>query len=146
MEPNLQKPNFNPITGRLTAQCATEQGNYVPTSINVNTCANQNCDVYNNNGQLQCDYSTAQHGSTVPPVSAPVYAPPAIPTCPTGIPKGSWNQSCQNYYVDPSTNTLYAQCATGQGTLAETSINVNSYASSTGCSVYNNGGQLQCGY
>ncbi|XWV26517.1 hypothetical protein QJ857_gp0550 [Tupanvirus soda lake] len=138
--------NFNPMTGVLTAQCATEQGNYVPTSINVNSCASQNCDVYNNNGQLECGYSSSQHGTTVPPASAPIHAPPAASTCPPGIPKGSWNQSCRNYYVNPFNNTLYAQCATEQGNYTNTSIDVNSCASSSACNVYNNNGRLQCGY
>jgi hypothetical protein len=38
----------------LAALCQSAQGNYVPTTINLDTCRPQNCNLYNNNGQLAC--------------------------------------------------------------------------------------------
>lgn len=117
---------FNVTTGTLRAQCQTTNGSYVPSNININQCSSQNCEIYNNNGQLEC-------GSNAPqPVST---------SCP--YPKGSWSQTCTDDFYDAYNNILYAQCQNVQGLYVPSRISIDSCAN-TQCNITNNNGILQC--
>ena len=49
------------VAGTLDALCKDENNLYVPTNIDVNSCENSNCSVYNNKGKLTCGYSEKQY-------------------------------------------------------------------------------------
>jgi hypothetical protein len=150
-------PKFNPFTGILSSQCQNKEGNYVLTSINVNMCAPQNFELYNDNGQLQCGHPSDQCAPVSPPtmspptmspptMSPPTMSPPTItPSC--NMANGSWSRTCRNSSINakPGTTTLTAECQTLQGNYRPTSINIETCASKN-CNVLNNNGRLQCGY
>jgi hypothetical protein len=115
---------LNVTTGILSAKCQTINKDYVHSTIDINTCSSVNCEVYNNNGQLQCGK----------------YSPAVTKTCP--YPKGSWSQTCTNDFYDAYNDVLYARCKNIQGDYIPTRININSCASK--CNIMNNNGQLQC--
>ena len=132
----------------LNAQCLTNQGNYAKTSIYLDTCLPQNCNVYNNNGQLQCGYINhpAPAMPPSPPATPPVTPPPSAPCVQQCIiPQGTWLQTCRNPSYDSFSGVLNAQCQNEQGSYVPSTININACASKN-CNVFNNKGQLECGY
>ncbi len=79
---------------KLKAKCRKENGVWNNTKINYKQCAS---DIYNENGELRCK----KRGGPVP--------------------RGSYKQSCQDYYVEG--NQLKARCLTKKGILKNTSLN-----------------------
>ncbi len=116
---------LNVTTGLLRAKCKSVNDSYQPSSININECSPQNCEIYNNNGQLRC----GSHKNLV------------YPSCP--YPKGSWSQSCTNDFYDAYNKVLYAKCPNYQGIFKPTRINVNTCVAN-GCNISNINGKLEC--
>lgn len=106
----------------LYANCQTDDGNWNRSWLNMSNCPSRV--VGNSNGSLFCENGQRYYGST--------YG--------TGLPPGSWQQSCQNAQMSGS--MLYADCDTGFGSYQATSLDVSACPNGP---VGNNGGRLYCG-
>jgi len=95
---------------KLKAQCKTRKGNWRNTSISYKNCKG---DIWNDNGELQCTHYS-------------------------DLPKGSYKETCRNYYVED--NRLDAQCKMRNGAWRYTSINFRNCKGD----IWNDNGQLKC--
>lgn len=97
---------------RLYAKCEKKNGGWNKSSVNYKNC---NKDIWNDNGVLTCGNKNGAK-----------------------LPKGSYKQSCKNYYIEG--NLLEAECKNKNGKWVHTSIKYKNCNKG----VWNDKGKLRC--
>ena len=101
----------------LLAECQTRKGYWRETSLYYKICRG---DIYNDNGSLRCKGGQAGN--------------------PGSLPRGSWQTSCRNAFLDG--RTLYADCRMINGRWTDARLNMSACPWGP---VANDNGRLVCG-